>query len=211
MKLIAIPGWACEQSYFDFIPGVKCFDWNFYSKGSQKPEAFLQSEMTEDFIFIAYSLGSLYIDEASSSPFCKGLIILSGFNSFCGQNNEDQKILDSIQEMNLNLKSKPAKVIAEFQTVAGSPVLEHNSYNIAHLAQGLDILKSKITQTELSHLPILLIRGRQDRVLHPKVAMQLARRFPNAEQHCLRNEKHDLSQSTEVHALINKFLEVHNV
>jgi pimeloyl-ACP methyl ester carboxylesterase len=210
MKLIAIPGWACDENYFDFINGVTCFNWGFYSDASSSPEEFLKNELTEDFIFIAYSLGSLYVDLATESPYCKGLILLSGFCSFCGQNNEDRKILDSLQQMTTDLNANPTKLVQSFQALAGSRPLEKNSFNTPNLAHGLKILKTKSSTATPPLVPTLLIRGRQDRILHPRVAMQLERSYPSAERHCLHNQKHDLSQSPEVRAIINNFLEAHN-
>ena len=211
MKLIAIPGWACDKQYFSFLENVKCFDWGFYYSDNIDPKVFLAGEMNEDFIFLAYSMGSLYLDEVLSSKFCKGAIVLSGFTSFCGKDNKDSKLVDKVSQMALALNANPAKLIESFQTLAGSAFRKNEYYNKEILLKGLDILKTKRTQVDSFTKPMLLLRGQKDRILHPKVALQLFRRFPNAEQHCLIGEKHDLSQSTKAQETIKKFLEVNNV
>ncbi|WDE97235.1 hypothetical protein PQO03_04610 [Lentisphaera profundi] len=206
MKLIAIPGWACDHSYFDFLGQVTCFDWSFYAHAKTSPEDFLIAEANQEFIFIAYSLGSLYIDKALESPLCKGIICLSGFNAFCGNHNADPKLIEKIDQMQLGLKENPHKLIKNFQQLAGSVSHEKEFYNVTALSKGLDLLKTKILAPTHSDTKVLLLRGRKDRVLHPKVSLQLSKNFPNAEIHVLTEEAHDLSQSVAALELIETFI-----
>ena len=43
-------------------------------------------------------------------------------------------------------------------------------------------------------------------ILHPKVAVQLERKFINAEQHCIEGACHDLKNSEEAKTQISNFI-----
>ena len=70
MKLYGVPGWACQSDYFNFLQNTHSFDWHFYSDGNSNPEEFI-GDIEENFVYICYSMGSLYINEALKNSYCK--------------------------------------------------------------------------------------------------------------------------------------------
>ena len=206
MKVYGIPGWACKSDYFNFIENSMTFDWCFYSNGIPKPKEFL-SNINENFIFISYSLGSLFIPDAIKNKYCKGIISLSGFMAFCGEGKLNSVLQKTVTNMQAQLSDNLDDTIANFNLQAGSSPLDSSiSPEYTNLNQGLDILKNHNYESFTCKTPILLIRGRKDKILHPKVAVQLEREFNEAEKYCIENAPHDISQLPEVHDYITAFI-----
>ena len=206
MKIYGIPGWGCTNQYFNFIDGAITFDWNFYSPNNTDPKKFIQ-EIKEDFIFICYSTGSLFISDAVKNSHCKGVISLSGFINFCGDGKLRAVLQERIKRMQLDLKNNPLKTVQAFNSQAQSPLpTDESTPAFVNLNSGLNLLKD-CDQHELQcSVPTLLIRGRKDTILHPKVAVQLERHLPNAEKYCIDQAPHDLSHSKEVREYITQFI-----
>ncbi|MCH2177054.1 MAG: hypothetical protein MK193_15130 [Lentisphaeria bacterium] len=207
MKIYGIPGWACENNYFDFLSDANTFDWHFYSEGKPNPDEYI-SNISEEFIFICYSMGSLYIPQAINNEYCKGIISLSGFLNFCGDGKLSTVLKSRISEMQAELKSRLIKTVSDFNIRAGSSTIKKELFpEYVNLNRGLNRLKDHETDTYECKLPLLLLRGKKDTILHPKVAIQLEREFPNAEAHCINDAAHDLANSTEAVDHIRYFID----
>lgn len=154
------------------------------------------SAISSGSVLVCHSLG-LHLLPAELLAHTSLLVIISGFAHFHGPNSADGRFSRKhVQKMLSRLLTDPTALIADFYRDCGCaewPV-GHGSMDTALLAQDLLLLdQGRVEGRGLAKLPaILLLHGREDRIVRPERATELAGILPGSQVTIIDGAGHGL-------------------
>jgi len=224
---IILPGWAVDTALYTAVsesPDV-VYDFGFFSgKASGLPPVFdseIKNMCASPCIITAHSLGSiLAFRKISGLRNVKALIVCSGFAKFAkAADNLSGQPAEAIQAMKKQLRSNPAGLLKSFYRNMSFPSKHEfnvpETLDIPALDAGLDILLGCDCRASLAEIkiPVLVIHGREDRIVNVKMAEELAGNIRFSRLHVFKNAGHAVpfTHSNESRKITEKFLKDYDI
>ena len=148
------------------------------------------------FVLVCHSLGLHFLSPRLLSQ-AGLLVIISGFAHFHGQTPADGRFTRKhIQKMLSRVTVDPIGLIDDFYRDCNCPALQINkrTINTSLLTQDLILLdQNRIDTFSLQDVPpVLLLHGREDRIVRPARAEELAGLFGMSQLTCIDDAGHGL-------------------
>ncbi|OGV59515.1 MAG: hypothetical protein A2X45_21385 [Lentisphaerae bacterium GWF2_50_93] len=208
-------------------PHPAIYDFHFFKEGGN-PEQLLRFEDNLEILFdapgilYAHSLGALLsLRAAGGLPNVKALVVYSGFAKFArsADDNIHGQSLDAIAAMKKHLSDNPRGLLNNFHRTMFHPQKSSSSlpdhFNISALAAGLDILSGLDARPMLAkiQIPVLVLHGKDDRIVNPKLAAELAAGLKNSRLHMIENAGHalPLTHVKEINNLVERFISDYDI
>ena len=195
---IVFSGWATNSDIF--YPYKKLFS-HFITYHPK-----IQLENRKKYIFIAYSMGSLYaLNPHFLEKYCQKIIIFSGFLSFINNDTQRKK---NIQKMISGYHHNPIKTLKVFYKNAQLDYPINKKFFPKNLEQ-LTILENKaIEHLTEQKIPLLNIFAKDDIIVPYKQSQKIKHFFPNSQEIIFPTGGHGiiLNQQKKIYPIINNFL-----
>jgi pimeloyl-[acyl-carrier protein] methyl ester esterase len=227
-KSVLVPGWAVMPELYSFNSDQDSTIYDFHFFKGDDPGNLLRFEDRMKILFnapgilYAHSLGALLsLAAVSKLSNAKAMVIYSGFAKLAasGEDNIHGQAPESIAAMKKHLLDNPRRLLINFHRnmfhpQKSVPILP-DTFNVAALMAGLDILSGRDVRPMLLdiQIPVLILHGREDRIVSPKIAEELAGRLKNSRLHIIGNAGHALpiTHASENKTLIERFLSDHDI
>ena len=197
-------GWGFDRSFWH--EWATQFPGQLADRGYFGSPMALQDNKCE--YIVAHSLGLHLLPESVFSQ-AKVLILISSFASFHEADPKSQT-RTALNQMLFAMDKFPKFVLEKFYELCGCSQTVNNQLNIELLKQDLELLNQVSFPLHLlKSIPkILLIHGKEDRIVSPKKSIDLHERLPNSRLELIPGAGHavPLTHVSEVISLIQKEL-----